>query len=87
MVSDFCSSESRIILLEIRGSHQNDLREVEYKSNVKEIQGSRDVIIIPRSCIFGMHSTSCKTIEAIINFHRDVRITNFCYSNGEIGRT
>ena len=55
-----CSSKTRIILVGIRGWHQNDMKKAEYGSHVEEFDetcGSCTTNIISGPRVLGMHST------------------------------
>ena len=85
-----CSSKTKIILICTRGWYQNGGRESEYGSHVEEIDEEcrswrTNIIFLPRT--FGMHSTWMKTERRHFqSIKRNVRITNFCWSNSKISR-
>ena len=84
------SSRTSIVLVGLRGWHQNGWTKVEYGFHVAEIDETRRSLrtnFLSGPCIFGMYST---WMQARRNYYwwiqNNVRVTNFCWNNWKMAR-
>ena len=79
-----CHRKQGLFLSGIRGWYQNGWREAEYGTHVEETDGECwfwRTNFISRPRFFGMHSTWMPNEIMIDEYRKNVRITNFCWSN------